>query len=188
MRAFFRAGRLCVIFCLLSSGSDSRAGGEAWQNSEVGAELANSDEFEAVDPSVQDALDGTAELLDQYSKISTSNIEYAYEDFRFNRLGPAIRKVSEIAKSSKDKEVMYCAVALASCDLNSKEEGFFWGALLAEALRNFSASDIDDIFSRIPPEGRARVKDKVLKEIDSEDPLHGTISKIGGGGEDPLFP
>jgi len=188
MRVTLRPVFICLAFCVLLFAFNCRAGTEAWQVSDAGAGLADSGEFEPVDPSVQDALDGTADLLDQYSKISTSDIEYAYEDFRFNRLGPAIRKVSEIAKSSKNKEVLYCAVALASCDLSDKEDGFFWGFLLTDALRNFSANDISDAFLRLPAEGRERVKTKILKEIGTEDPLHDTMSKIGGGMDDYLSP
>lgn len=143
---------------------------------------ANGEIFEPSDPEVQDALDTTARLLDRYAQISASNGEYDYADFRENQLEPAIRRMSDAAKKSKNKEVLYSAIALASCDLNAEKRGSFWSAKVTEAMRVFSPSDVLDVFSRLPPESLERVKVRVLKGLDSSDPLREVLVKTRTAG------
>lgn len=134
--------------------------------------------YQPVDPEVQIALDATADILDAYTKITRENQEYAYEDFRSNKLEPAIRKLSEIAKATKNKEVMYSAIALASCDFYADARGSFWSAKVLDSLSLFTPNDIQDIFSRLPGDGRTRVRGRILRDLDPSHPLHGPISKI----------
>lgn len=134
--------------------------------------------YQPVDPAVQDALDTTADLLDSFGKIVAENQEFAYDDFRTNQLEPAIRRMSEVAKASGNKEVMYSAIALASCDFDSASRGAFWSAKVSDALRTFSPNDIQDIFSRLPEDGRTRVRDRILEDMDPSDSLTESLSKV----------
>lgn len=145
---------------------------------ERGEILNQEDLYQPVDPAVQDALDTTADLLVSFGRIIAENQEFAYDDFRSNRLEPAIRRMSEVAKASGNKEVMYSAIALASCDFDSASRGAFWSAKVSDALRAFSHNDIQDIFSRLPDDGMTRVRDRILKDMELADPLAESLTKV----------
>lgn len=178
MRQVLNIFLFCAFLTLGLVGELAEANDLEVEQLERGVLLNQEDLHQTADPAVQDALDTTAELLVSFGRIITEGQEFAYDDFRSNQLEPAIRRMSGVAKASGNKEVMYSAIALASCDFDSASRGAFWSAKVSDALRAFSHNDIQDIFSRLPDDGMTRVRDRILKDMDPSDPLVKSLTKI----------
>jgi len=131
-----------------------------------------------VDPVVQDALDGTASILNQYVEISSDAEETNYRWWRETTLAPAIDNLTEIARKTKNKEVLYSAIALASCDRYAEDRGGVWSVKLGRAMEEFSGADIQDVFSRLSPEGQRVVRDRVVRESREGSAVKDILSKI----------
>jgi hypothetical protein len=128
-------------------------------------------------PEAEDALNLTADLIAQYAKLLQSGNRDAYMDFRHYKLDPAIRNVSALALQTRDTELLYSAIALASCDDQGENKGEFWSPALAKAIRAFPKKDTEEAMSRLGRDGRERVRKSILAYLPANDDLRPQFAK-----------
>lgn len=159
------------------------AGGGGGAEAPLSEGSADSSLYAPRSPDVQVGLELAADLLEEYAMLMESGDRDDYADFRTNRLEPGIRKTSVLAAQTREPEVLYCALALASCDERADERGAVWGGDLKKAVAAFSSQDIDGAFSRIPMEKRASVKRQILRDLSEDSPMREVMKRIPDGTE-----
>jgi hypothetical protein len=118
-----------------------------------------------------EAIELTAGLINQYALLTTNGDREAYSDFRNYKLDAAIRKLSRMATKGQNPEILYSAIALASCDEDGERLGGFWSPLLAKAIKNFDKKDVDNAMNRLSPTGQERVRRAIYKYLPPGDTL-----------------
>jgi hypothetical protein len=172
VKYFFFLISLGIFHCLfLETLSGQETGGAVWAGGDVNSGIELYEERIPSSPEAVAAFNLTAELLGQYAAILQSGDPSAYAEFRHYKLDPAIRKVSKLAEQLKDPELLYSAVALASCDEQGEKKGEFWSPALARAIRVFSEKDTKAAMGRLSGEGRERVRKSLLAYLSPSDEL-----------------